>query len=144
MAQLVIEVSDDFIAKLADAVALRSLANAGMTPAEEAPQTDAATRADDPWAGTGATTAPPQTASQGAAAPNTGALTGTTTISTPSGNQTVTFSPAGGPPCGHGRPAALFVGKNARSGKQWRQYRCALAAAPGDGWKDKCDFSQWA
>ena len=152
MAKVLIEVDDKFIDW--DAWARGQLNGAGM---KNEVVTDADTvstsneRADDPWAGTNATatTGTVQRTEQRdtAASADTShqnQMTGTQTISTPSGNQTVTFSPAGGPLCNCDEPAALYQGKSQKNNRKWKQYRCAKSAASGDGWKDKCEFSEWA
>lgn len=134
MAKVLVEVDDKFIDW--DAWARSQLANGGLantvaSASEEPAQEEAKA---DPWKSGNATQAAPEATET--------AQQGTIHISTPSGPQTVTLAPSGGPPCNCGDPAALFVGKAQKSGKTWRQYRCAKSA--GDDWKSKCEFSQWA
>lgn len=152
MAKVLIEVDDKFIDW--DAWARSQLNGAGML-SEDSSEREVSTsnsgRADDPWAGTNATattgTAPRTEQRDTAASADTRAsqpMTGTRTISTANGTQTVTFSPAGGPLCHCDEPAALYQGTSQKNNRKWRQYRCAKSAAPGDGWKGKCEYSEWA
>ena len=46
------------------------------------------------------------------------------------------------PMCQHGLPAAYVVGKK-QNGQDFRVFRCAAVALPGDGWKSKCQFNQY-
>lgn len=137
---LQIELSDEFVNRLAEAVARKQLEIAGMAAdptgqgsgpahgATHATPQDSPAHAD-PWGGG----SPPQTAS----APS--GPTGTKTVNTPSGPRTWTFNAVGAPQCDCGDPAGLVQGKSARG--TFKQWRCAKGA--GDDWKSKCEFSQW-
>lgn len=139
-ALIAVDVNEEFITRLAEAIAKANLRAGGVLPSTDIPPGAANGSQSlqggsepafqgDPWAGTDTQpTQPP-------AAP-----TGTTTIQGKNGPIQVTF--AAGPTCTCGVQSALYTGWT--NGKQWRAYRCAKGAGPGDTWKSKCDFSQWA
>ena len=58
------------------------------------------------------------------------------------GPQTISIGVPNAPVCEHGLPAAYVVGKK-QNGQDFTVYRCSAVALPGDGWKNKCQFSQY-
>lgn len=152
MAFIRIEVDDDFINQLAEAVAKANLRAGGVLPGtdthpasqngsqgHESPAEDDSV-ASDPWAnpanqnGNGGG----PTASQPPVVPPT---SGTINVNTPKGPRTVTFGKYGAPPCMHGQPAA-FVEWTKPDGNKGKRWTCAAGFT--QRWKDKCDFNQWA
>lgn len=55
--------------------------------------------------------------------------------------KTWTFGAPNAPRCQHGEPAALVSAISQKSGKPYKQWRCARDF---DDYKTKCQFSQWA
>jgi hypothetical protein len=146
MSKVLIEVPDEFI-DWAGWTQHQLKTELGASPAEdhEAPGTTPADEPEDPW--TRPTSAPP--ASQTASAPRSDTTEDGQPSSPPKGAYTFraadgkvhTFNKAGAPDCDHDQPAVHVAGKST-TGKNWRQYRCALSST--ERWKDKCEFSDWA
>lgn len=136
-----IEVNEEFISRLAEAIAKANLRAGGVLPGTDPPPgpengsqglhrgTETAYQGD-PWGGGGQQDQPPPQQNQ--QQPNG------TTIQGKNGPIQVTFN--AGPQCGCGLQSALYTGFS--NGKQWRAYRCAKGA--GDDWRGKCSFQQWA
>ena len=55
--------------------------------------------------------------------------------------RTWTFGAPNAPKCQHGDPAAMVSAVSAKSGKPYKQWRCAHDF---DDYRNKCQFSQWA
>lgn len=147
MAQITVSVDEEFVDMLASAIAIKSLAQAGMlapdylapgepvsapVPAPVGQQGYAPPgQPADPWAASGPASAP---------APPMPAP-GVKTVQTRNGAQSWTFSPPGGPLCQCNEPAAFVRGTTSK-GAPYSAYRCAKGA--GDNWRNKCEFNSWA
>jgi hypothetical protein len=156
MATITIDVSPEFVDLLAEAIAVKSLKQAGMLPPDfSGPVSEPATPQGvpvpppppvpapvpaDPWAGAGGTSAPAPPG-PGVASPPVYAAPSVITVQTRQGAQTWTLAPPGAPMCQHNEPAA-FVRGTTKDGKPYSAYRCALGSGPN--WRSKCEFNQWA
>jgi hypothetical protein len=132
-----IDLSDDFIGRIADAVAARM--GGTVKPGPDKPQGRAASAAGattpgagepDPWDS--------PSAGQGASEPD-----GPEVVEVKAFGQvqTWTLRKPGAPKCQCGEPAALVDAKS-KAGKPYQQWKCAKGA--GSDWKKKCDYKEWA
>jgi hypothetical protein len=144
-AVVTIDLSDDFIGHLADAMLARlkpGTAGAVEAIADAKAEARRATQAD-PWGETWPDApADDETPAEPATAPARGgsgpapARTGTQTDNK---GRVWTFGAPGAPDCQCGEPAVMVKGLT--NGKGWTQYRCARDY---DDYKNKCQFSQFA
>jgi hypothetical protein len=143
---LTVTVDEASLDRLAESIA-RRLGSSPTTsattsvPPPEAPETDPW---DAPWPSQatdgGSVPASPVASQAAQSAPPPPVQPGTVTVNTKNGPQQWTLGAANAPACKHGQPAAYVQGFT--NGKPWKRWTCALGA--GDGWRNKCDFSQWA
>lgn len=155
---LTVNLDGDFIEQLAEHIALAHLRLGGVNPQpvnehtarKEAEAAQDPDEPEDPWGSptsaataaprSEASSAPPARTSEPAGRPSA-PPTGPYRYRDDRGNMNE-FNRDGAPPCTHGQPAVYVTGKSEKTGKFWKQWRCAFS--PTDRWADKCEFSTWA
>jgi hypothetical protein len=133
-------------------------ASAEDRPPWEADEADAASSeraanepASDPWADGGSASSSASGGNSGRSSSKQADFSdvpssGYDTKATASAFLGYVFGSSDAPNCEHDQPAVLVRGwkgmDHADGDPDWAQWRCALSATKG--WKDKCDFQDWA